>query len=720
MRVAPLVATMLAVWLCVDTVALADPIFVDDFQDRRADGWGATGAGKVTLTSYGDNVALRVMGGAIATTSVSTRGFVQVSVSGSLAAMGLRRADACLIETSTDAGGTWQEVVSLHDGADDGVTLKRGTLAPSGADNNAQLLVRARADGGNRVACWADAVTVTGERATAVAGPRSNLTFDSLFGGPALTAPVSLAAFGPPAGAAVPTGRFAMRLALDLSSVTLSMTVLHDETGDTRSALAARVTLPPFDFEFVQDGVDLIPIQRGVIVGEHPAWDWVLEPGRVWREEGDRRWLRAAVPFALQEHNANCLHNGVLTFLFKPDGSVSKGAMEIASETCAYLKFDAWATVPVRLTSAAIADGDAVIGAWRDEVAARLPVRSLTELVQLRPDVNLAAFALGAPKDGDPPTAYGLVVNGVQYASPCRTRHGDNPYCDVLDLPSYSTAKSIVGGVGLMRLEALHPGSRMALIGDHVPACVKRSDWANVTLADTLDMATGVYGSTAFEVDENAPGSQAFFNLADSTAKAVFACGQYHRRAAPGTTFVYHTSDSYLLGTAMSDLLRQAGEGDLYDDLVAPLWRSLRLSPTIMGTRRTGDAARQPFTGWGLTYHRDDILRIAGWLRDGGVVDGRPMLDQDLLLAAMQKDPDHPGLPAGGPTYRYKAGFWARDISGPLGCSRPIWVPFMSGFGGISVVLLPGGVTYYYFGDGGIFDWTPAAVEAGKIENMCL
>jgi hypothetical protein len=497
------------------------------------------------------------------------------------------------------------------------------------------------------------------------------------------------------------------------------MKVLRDETGDTAAELAARVTLPPFDFAFLQDGPDLLPVRRGVIVGEHPAWDWVLEPGRVWREADDRGWLRAAVPFALQERNANCLHNGVLTFLFKPDGSVSRVALEIASETCAYLKFDAWATVPARLTPAAVPDADAILAAWRDEVAARLPVRPLAELARLRPDLNLAAFALTAPTDGDPPTAYGLVVDGVHYASACQTRQGDYPFCDVLDLPSYSTAKSIVGGVGLMRLEALHPGSALALIRDHVPACARGDDWAGVTLADALDMATGVYGSTAFEADENAPAGQVFFDVEDSAAKAAYACGHFHRRAAPGTTFVYRTADTYLLGTAMSDILRRAGEGDLYDDLIAPLWRALRLSPTIMDTRRTYDAARQPFTGWGLTYHRDDILRIAGWLRDGAVIDGRPMLDQGLLAAALQRDPAHPGLPAGGAAYRYKAGFWARDISGPLGCSRPVWAPFMSGFGGISVVLLPGGVTYYSFGDGGVFDWAPAAVEAARIKDMC-
>lgn len=719
MRRPVLAATLLAVWLCGVGPALADPVFVDDFQDGKADGWRAAGSGDVRLTTYGDNVSLRVGGGATATTAVSTRGFFRVSVAGSLAATGLRPVDTCLIETSSDSGASWQAVVTVGDGADDGVTLKRSALTPDGADDRARLLIRVRANGGRQALCWADAVTVTVTGERRAGGPRTDLTFDSLMAGPGLTGPVNLAAFSPAPGSAAPSGRFAARLTLDLSRAVLTLKGIRDETGDTAAERAARLTLPPFDLAFVGDGADLVPVRRGVRVGDHPAWDWVIEPGRIWSEAGDAGWLRAAVPFALQERNANCLHNGVLTFLFKPDGAVSRAALQIASETCAYLKFDAWATVPASMTPADIPDSDRIIAAWRDEVAARLPVRPLTELLQLRPDLDLAAFALAAPEDGDPPASFGLVVDGVHFAGGCQTRHGDNPYCDVLDLPSYSTAKSIVGGVGLMRLEALRPGSAQALIRDHVPACARRDDWAGVSLANALDMTTGVYGSAAFEADENAAAGRVFFDVEDSAAKAAYACGQFRRRAAPGDLFVYRTSDTYLLGLAMSGLHRQTGGDDFYDDLIAPLWRSLRLSPPIMDTRRTYDPARQPFTGWGLTYHRDDILRIAGWLDSGALIDGRPALEPGLLAAALQKDPAQRGLPAGGPTYRYKGGFWARDISGPLGCARPVWTPFMSGFGGISVVLLPGGVTYYYFGDSGVFDWARAAVEAGKIKDMC-
>ena len=43
----------------------------------------------------------------------------------------------------------------------------------------------------------------------------------------------------------------------------------------------------------------------------------------------------------------------------------------------------------------------------------------------------------------------------------------------------------------------------------------------------------------------------------------------------------------------------------------------------------------------------------------------------------------------------------------------------MSGFGGIIVALLPNGMTYYYFSDGGKYAWAKAAKEAAKISPIC-
>jgi hypothetical protein len=47
------------------------------------------------------------------------------------------------------------------------------------------------------------------------------------------------------------------------------------------------------------------------------------------------------------------------------------------------------------------------------------------------------------------------------------------------------------------------------------------------------------------------------------------------------------------------------------------------------------------------------------------------------------------------------------------------WVPFMSGFGGISIVLLPNDAVYYVFSDGNEFNWYNAVHEINKLKPYC-
>jgi hypothetical protein len=54
-----------------------------------------------------------------------------------------------------------------------------------------------------------------------------------------------------------------------------------------------------------------------------------------------------------------------------------------------------------------------------------------------------------------------------------------------------------------------------------------------------------------------------------------------------------------------------------------------------------------------------------------------------------------------------------------LGCQNPTWIPFLSGYGGITVALMPNGMNYYYFSDGGVFSWARAAAEANRIRTFC-
>lgn len=173
----------------------------------------------------------------------------------------------------------------------------------------------------------------------------------------------------------------------------------------------------------------------------------------------------------------------------------------------------------------------------------------------------------------------------------------------MLDIPSYSVAKSVVAGLALMRMERLHPGTR------------------------------------DLPVDGFAPASDC--------------------------------------------------RGDVFDDLLGTdVLGPLGLSPATRATRRNSNDARQPFFGWGLTLHVDDIAKLARFLGEQrGRIDGRDLLDAAMFDAAMQRDPGQPGLPVATlERYRYQHGFWARNLHAEFGCERPTWVPFMSSFGGVTVV----------------------------------
>lgn len=99
------------------------------------------------------------------------------------------------------------------------------------------------------------------------------------------------------------------------------------------------------------------------------------------------------------------------------------------------------------------------------------------------------------------------------------------------------------------------------------------------------------------------------------------------------------------------------------------------------------------------------------------------MLDQTMLDAAMQHNPEHGGLQTAHlDRYRYQHGFWARNMQKELGCDQPTWIPFMSGFGGINVTIFPNGATWYNIVDGGKLDsinFGKAAIEMAKLKGIC-
>jgi hypothetical protein len=543
-----------------------------------------------------------------------------------------------------------------------------------------------------------------------------------LFGDAGLVAPVAMHEYAMPADVRTPRAVFSGSLRLESPERKGDMRILID-AYDRASAVGEPLRhLPEFDFRFVQRGHDLVPMRRGVIRREHPYWEIILQPGRAWQEAGDGEWTRASLPFALQERSANCTHNGVMTWLFNAKGDVSRVVYQVSSETCGYLKFDMWGVVVAEYRKQNLqTEAEAQLSRLDAHRSARLPVRPLADLGERFPGIDAAQLATGDDIPAKDLTVYGLVVDGVHYRSACATRHGAHPYCDSLPLPSYSTAKSIFAGVATMRLEKLYPGISQSTIASLVREC-DLPQWRDVTIEDALDMATGNYESTVHPEDEDSAAHDVFVFSGLHEEKLDIACNLFDRRSAPGSRFAYHTSDTYLVGTALQNLVAaRKPAADLYNDvLVEPFWQPLELSPLLDSTKRTYDQAAISFAGYGLTYEADDIVRIAAWLNNEDArLNGESALDPSLLAGALQRNAGDRGIATGMANLNYNNGFWAFDVGPLLGCERPAWVPFMSGVYGITVAMFPNGIVYYYFSDSDVFRWRTGIQAAHKIRSLC-
>ncbi len=720
-----------ALWLAATMVPWpskgATRIFFADFERGDVSAWTFGGGGEVSATAQPGKFSLQLGPAASATSSFSSRGYRQLVVTLGLSGMQLGAEGHCIADLSVDDGASWSAIALLREGEGEQTRPLRNGARVDRASNAERVQLRIRNTArGPGARCWASEITVeatpmlAGEAAESAHGTRIALDARALDRATA-NGPWPMAAFAPPEERQPPRQIFEGHLQLLTERFGSGFRVLKDPNGLARAPQGAARHLPPFDFEFVQAGNVLLPVQRGAAIGNDPEWTIVLEPGRVWSEPGDGEFERVSVPFALEQRNENCMHNGVLTFLFRANGAISNVAYEIGKETCAYFHFDAWGYFSARYHPGPVPNHDAVIAAYQDESAHHVHAKPMSALASDYPGADPDRFGSPAEVPPDSMTLYGVMFNGVHYQSECETRFGAHPYCDELDLPSYSLAKSLVGGLSALAMSRQYPDLLNSRISRYVAECTRTHHWDEVTIGNALDMATGHFDSANYEVDEDAADSLVFHQLETHAARIDFACRHYPYRAAPGTVWVYHTTDSYLLGTALISFYRskQGPGADLLDDFWIPrFWSPLHLSPAVAVSLRTRDAARQPYTAYGLTLLREDVAKLADFINVAhGSIGGEQILDNQLLDQALQRDPSSPGLPAA--ELRYQHGFWAWNAQSLLKCAAPLWIPFMSGYGGITVALMPNGMSYYYFSDGGAFSWSRAVNEADRVAPLC-
>jgi hypothetical protein len=541
---------------------------------------------------------------------------------------------------------------------------------------------------------------------------RRQLTYRDLTEGFQADSPVDDAALALPVGAAPPSHVFEGRLELLDEATSGGMTILAgDEDPSVRH-------LPEFDHAFIQtpDGY-LVPTVRGLIITDNPNWNLILGPGRAWDENGDHGMTRASFPFALVWKDANATLNGTMTFLFD-DEHISKVWYQITQETTVTFRADLWGLLDANYDPGPVDGADELRDEFAKEISGRLPSRPIEQLGTDYPDVDVSAFGAGVTPENM--TWYGFVVDGVNYVGGCGTRHGTYPYCASMRAPSYSTAKSGFVAIALMRLaEKYGADVPDLLVKDYVPeTATSPGDWSAVTFDDLLDMASGNFTTSAYMVDEEHWDDP--FWTAQYEAPMLADALHYPHGADPGTTWVYHTSDTFVLVDALQTYLRseEGIDADLFRFVVDEVYRPLGIGPGLFETMRTRDDnwQGQALGGLGLWWIPDDLAKVATFLNvEDGVVDGRRLLDPDMLAAALQRDPADPGVDRVGGG-RYNDSFWADRVP-DLACE--VWVPAMIGYSGIVVALFPNGTAYYYASDGQEFTWSAATQAAGEIRPYC-
>lgn len=606
--------------------------------------------------------------------------------------------------------------------------------------------------------------------------------------------------FGIPAAAAAPTNTFEGTLTLSAVTTTGNYGSVYDPLG--YGTVTAWKHLPPnngsstsLTLQFVQNGSWLIPVTQGLqYTGSAtatgtgyspiaPAWRWniIIGNGRVWNETTDNGYSRASFPFTLAEYNQNCVHNGEMTFLFK-GSSISHVFYQIDAEVCEYWQANFYGNLTATYTPSTISGDTTLETNAATEISNRIPTEPFSSLATDYPSsgVSTSAF-IGQYLHPTYIAGYGLYINGVNYVSACQSRSDDYAFCSEMRWPSYSVSKSMFVETALSRLGQQFGSSVYSrILSNYISQYTVGGTWTSTTFDNMADMASGNYNSSGFETDE---GSTAMTNFLDaipyynygsptSQSKIYNAFSMFKTNyATPGTLWVYHSDDAFLLTAAMQVFAQgQLGSStNLWTKTLSDVFSNLNVSQGMQQVMRTacnnnstssncsttiGDGglsgSGEPIGAYGMYLIQDDVAKLGYFFNNNnGAINGTQILDpareDDTMVRTSNLGlitPDsgfYTGTPIVANTNHYNNEYWTKywttsefppnsgaTENGGLATNPfnstftcQFWIPYMSGYGGNSVLLLPNNAVYYLFSDDNEFYWTYAVEQINLIKPMC-
>ncbi len=481
-----------------------------------------------------------------------------------------------------------------------------------------------------------------------------------------------------------------------------------------------------FELSFVSHGDYLIPTNADFIVTDDEEYltRIIVSPGRVWSEPGDDGLSRASFPFVEAYPQSNAAHNGVATFVFDDD-MVSGVQAQVIQETGHGHKYHALARLDATYEPHRIADEEAVIAAFEQDMATRLPVRPFAEL-----EGELSAggqVTFSGAMHMEPVSASGIVIDDVIYLRPCETEYGDFPYCEDMRHGVFSVTKSIGGLLSMLYLAEQYGDEVFDLrIKDFVAIMADHQGWDTVTFGDVLNMATGVGGAIPdpnsrdfLEEVVDEPNLYAFVDALPATDKLNISFSRPDYPWGPGEVLRYTSLDTFVLAAAMDALVkeREGPDANLWDMVTRDVLHPIGVMTLPMSHTVEPDGGRGIPNLWAGAYPNvHDIAKIAALLHNGGRHGDRQLLSPAKLAEALYRTEARGLNFRGSANHSYHMSLWYARIWVPR-CD--LEVPSMRGLGGNLVILLPDGMTVFYFADNFLYDVEGLVEAAAEMRSLC-
>lgn len=486
--------------------------------------------------------------------------------------------------------------------------------------------------------------------------------------------------------------------------------------GGDDKRLLPRITLDLFTAGDILAADQIGTMLRDTAATEPESyWRVIPQYGRVWREDEDGDWARAALPLMLVHDMENHAHQGLATFLYNDVGEVTDVRFQFVQQTTPWnipVHFVAWGTADATFTPSDYDDIETKRAQVYQEMADRLPMRPWSELVAQLPAGTLEGF--GGPLADEYIVTRALVYDDVIYYEGSQTDYGVYPYPQEMRFGPRSVTKSMTAPLALGRLSQVYGPYVLNLkIGDYVEGLDPEYD--EVRFIDAANMATGMGGQGSFVTATNNTNDgyvdaayDDWYNGAFSNAEKIAAIT---RDASPypwepGVIMRYRDRDYHLLGAALEGFLQsvEGNDADIWDmvaeEVFAPI--GIHHAPIV----RTLESPTEDGLAWfhaGIYVTLDDIAKVFRLYQDLGQHEGEQILHRGMtshifsIEGAVTKNTDVSADaafadgeidPAGEGEELYKLGFHMTphvDIeSGEL-----VYLPQASGFASNQIIMYP-------------------------------